>query len=420
MKKQLCFLAVSLLVGVILTELTLCLFFPIWDPCEDWKSRRSDLKYIESQFSPYEEYVFYPEAELPLMDGEIRFSVNNMGFRGPDIATPKPPDEYRIFMVGGSTTECLYLDDSRTVTSTLQAFLDREYPGDIDFKVYNAGKGGDKTFDHIAMISHRIVHLEPDMIILFAGLNDLLAAIGGVDYTHLPEITYHRCTFIDAARYFLTEFQIPRYVWRIFTSPSDEDIMQAIPFHSHYKRQIGLAASYPPAGEPPQMDLTSYATNMRSIIGIARANNIRLVLMTQATTWNSEVDSTATDWHWMNACNGQRYRETDMDRAMEAYNDVTRQLAEEYQVPLLDLAKMIPKSRNLIYDDCHFNINGAHVAGTYLGQMLVDRREMIEAASAGGGRMGQASDYAAGRAVRLTPDSLSITHSNREPARSGK
>jgi hypothetical protein len=32
----------------------------------------------------------------------------------------------------------------------------------VDVRVYGAGRSGDKSFDHVAMVAHRIAHLEPD------------------------------------------------------------------------------------------------------------------------------------------------------------------------------------------------------------------------------------------------------------------
>ena len=39
-----------------------------------------------------------------------REDVNSLGYRGEDIAQPKPPDAYRIVAMGGSTTYGGYLD----------------------------------------------------------------------------------------------------------------------------------------------------------------------------------------------------------------------------------------------------------------------------------------------------------------------
>lgn len=371
MTRRLGFVFISVVVAVILTEMTLTLFFRIDDPYRLCKRDREGPRYIESQFFPNERYIFYPEPELSGMAAQARFTTDNLGFRGSEIHTPKPPNEYRIFMVGGSTTECLYLDDTATVPARLQYVLNRRLPSETSYRVYNAGKGGDQTCDHIAMISQRIVRLQPDMIILLAGLNDLLAAINKVDYLHLPDRQSPTVSFLDITKYFLTEFQIPRRLYCLFHRQSESEAMQEIPFHSSYKRQAALCSSHPVAATGPRTDLSHYAENLRTIIGIAMAHKIKLVCVAQATTWNSTVDPGAAEWHWLLLQNGIRYSDRSMDAAMEAYNDVTRRLAREFDLPFLDLAQLLPKSREYIYDDCHFNIKGAATVAAMLGEMLI-------------------------------------------------
>src|SRR5437867_3747247 len=49
---------------------------------------------------------------LPGIVGQTHFTTESHGLRYPrEIAVPKPSGTYRIFCVGGSTTECTYLDD---------------------------------------------------------------------------------------------------------------------------------------------------------------------------------------------------------------------------------------------------------------------------------------------------------------------
>ena len=371
MVRRLGFVSISVAVAIVLTEVTLNLFFRIDDPYRLYKRVREGPRYIESQFFPNERFIFYPEPELSGMAAQTRFTTDNLGFRGSDIHMPKPPNEYRIFMVGGSTTECLYLDDTATVPARLQSTLNRRLPSETTYRVYNAGKGGDQTCDHVAMISQRSAHLQPDMMILLAGLNDLLAAMNKVDYLHLPERPGTTVSFLDMSKYFLTEFQIPRRLYHLLHRQSESEVMQEIPFHSSYNRQVALCNSHPVAAAGPRTDLSHYAENLRTIIGVAMAHKITLICVAQATTWNSTVDPGAAEWHWLLLQNGIRYSDRSMDAAMGAYNDVTRRLAREFNLPFLDLAQLLPKSREYIYDDCHFNIEGAEIVGAMLGEMLI-------------------------------------------------
>jgi lysophospholipase L1-like esterase len=167
-------------------EMWLRLVHPLPDPYEHVKWREDDVRpqYVASQFDPHLQVTFIAEAGLPGILGRTSFSTNNAGFRGDPLRVPKPPDEIRVFMVGGSTTECLVLDDADAVTAVLQRELQKGIRAGRTVKVYGAGKSGDRTDDHLAMIVHRVLLLEPDLVIVFPGINDLRAAIAGYDFRH--------------------------------------------------------------------------------------------------------------------------------------------------------------------------------------------------------------------------------------------
>lgn len=368
---------ISMTVITIIGEICLTLFFPIDDPYQMAKdSRNQNFKYIESQFLPHQDYTFYPEPELSRMSKQAHFTTNNMGFRGSDIIQPKPKGEFRIFMIGGSTTECLFLDDTLATTFLLERYINRHLKKEKDIRVYNAGKSGDRSYDHIAMISQRLVHLQPDMLIVFAGINDLTAAIYEADYTHPFVESGATLSLGRLLIYLATEFQLPRrfyYLIRRFSGgQSDDDILRAISYRSEYKRMVELRRSHPVSDKFPRIDLDSYRSNLKSIIGLARVHNIRLLLMTQATTWNSEIDPETTDWQWATFRNGITYSEQNLETALKEYNGVMRQLAAENKLLLFDLAGSIPKSLEFFYDDCHFNINGAEWTAEKLGVYLIE------------------------------------------------
>ena len=100
---------------------------------------------------------------------------------------------------------------------------------------------------------------------------------------------------------------------------------------------------------------------------------MRLIFMTQQTTWNSSVDPAVKDWQWMVYRAGTRYRPEALDEAMESFNQVMRQVALKNGVPVCDIARTMPKSLQFFYDDVHFNINGAHKAATSLASFLIDK-----------------------------------------------
>ncbi|MCK4235621.1 MAG: hypothetical protein KAX38_00785, partial [Candidatus Krumholzibacteria bacterium] len=85
---------ISLSIAVLLSEIGLRALLPSSD---DYCAHK-----------PYLHITFEPSPEImPGVEGRSRFLVNSRGIRGDEFL---PDDTYRILAIGGSTTECHYLD----------------------------------------------------------------------------------------------------------------------------------------------------------------------------------------------------------------------------------------------------------------------------------------------------------------------
>jgi len=358
----------SLGMALLAAELLLRFVHPFPDPLLPMKrvvSVSTGSAYVPSAYPPHYRKRVHSEPGLPGLDTLPRtFSTNNLGYRGDSLAIPKAPGEVRVFMVGGSTTACVFLDDRETVTRRLQDRLRAAYPGQ-DVRVYGAARSGDRSWDHVAMVSQRIAHLEPDLIVVFAGMNDLFAGANGRDY--LMRDTARPPTLKMLLAQASTEFQLPRLVFRAFSrvDPSSIDIRGEV------RPLAARARALPLADGPPRENVRPYEENLRTLAGVARAQGARMVFMTQATTWNAR-DPRPSERHWMVGTR-VRYREADLDAAMERYNDAMRRAAAASGTPVFDLARSIPKSADFFYDDVHFNVAGADTAAAMLSRFIVDR-----------------------------------------------
>ncbi len=363
-------LALATVAGLVLAaEIVLRVAAPVADPT------RSTAQHVSEQ-NPYIRFE-YPrgyaaatevEPGLPGMEGRHFFTTNSYGFRGDSLIVPKPPREYRVFVVGGSTAECFYLDDADDLARVAQNALAADTTRVV--KVYNVGLSGTASDDHVAMIAQRLVHLEPDAIVIMAGVNDLRRSIQGFDYLHYAREGVATPPFY---RRLLLHSQIGRRVvyFKRRVDPDPDRVLEARTLKSDYARKVALQQASPPAHEPVRVDTTSYRTNLRTMAGIARTNGFALVFVTHPSSWNSQVDPSIRAHHWMCTYDGVVYPEDQMDAALERLNDVMRAVAAEDAVPLYDLARAIPKSSEYFYDDCHFNRNGARTAGDGIAQFVI-------------------------------------------------
>ena len=370
----------SWLISIAASEVFLRTFIPLPDPYEALKTP-CQCHYIPSQFSPNFRLSLEAEEGLPGIPGKNVFTTNNMGFRGDNLASPKPQGEFRIFIVGGSTAECITVDDSQAINTALQNELTRDIPAGITAKVYNAGKSGDRSDDHIAMIVHRLVHLEPDMIVVFAGFNDLSASINNADYLHYrSNRDEKRLTARTVVMMLVTEFELGRRVHNVIrslTGKTDRQVFEEIPVKTNYREKVKVRLSVPVSNETPRTDLPAYRRNLTTIEGVARAHGIRLIFMTQPSSWNSSIDPSIRNWHWITYRAGKTYSEDSMDAALTLMNNIMLEVSTERGVPVLDLAKSIPKSTEFFIDDVHFTAKGAQEIGTQLASFIRGGRGFI-------------------------------------------
>jgi len=124
----------------------------------------------------YKSIIQYP---LPLVHYEPdqktdTVSINSHGFRGEEFEKEKINDrEYRIFVLGGSVLYGLYAtSDNTTISGYLQEFYN-EFTTDRDVRVINAGANGHESFAETYLVKNKIIDLNPDLIIVLDGWNDL-------------------------------------------------------------------------------------------------------------------------------------------------------------------------------------------------------------------------------------------------------
>lgn len=111
---------------------------------------------------------------LPSQDlGSIQ--INSIGLRAPEILPT--PDRPRIVVVGGSAAFGLGVGGPGTLPSALGRLLS-------DSEVLNAGVVGYHSSQELALVVHKLLDLQPSLILAFNGWNDLFEAIWWERFGH--------------------------------------------------------------------------------------------------------------------------------------------------------------------------------------------------------------------------------------------
>ena len=110
-------------------------------------------------------------------------TINDLGFRGAEFSEIKPPNTYRIFMIGGSTMiGSGATSDETTKPGILQKIFDSDNSTTQKIEVINGAAFGHNSNTEYDLITQKLVNYQPDLIIIFDGLNDLKAD-HAVNYT---------------------------------------------------------------------------------------------------------------------------------------------------------------------------------------------------------------------------------------------
>jgi lysophospholipase L1-like esterase len=103
--------------------------------------------------------------------GPIR--INSLGFRGPELESPKPEGRARLAFLGGSTTFCAEASSLATTwpDRVVQGLAARHPERTFDY--VNGGAGGYSTEQSLLNLEHRVAPLEPDVVLVYHATNDL-------------------------------------------------------------------------------------------------------------------------------------------------------------------------------------------------------------------------------------------------------
>ena len=114
--------------------------------------------------SVYTELIPYAESS----------NLNSLSFRGPEFSEIKPPNTYRIFMVGGSTMfGSGGSSDDTTIPGILQKMFDSDNSITQKIEVINAGFSGANHITEYDLINQKLVTFSPDLVIVYDGWNSL-------------------------------------------------------------------------------------------------------------------------------------------------------------------------------------------------------------------------------------------------------
>ena len=271
--------------------------------------------------------------------------VNRYGLEGDDFPRAKPPGEYRIACLGGSTTHRMdagYLRDSLKIL----------HPGG-SIRIINGGMATYTTAETLIAYMFKISYLEPDLIMVYHAINDVFPEAcyreSKPDYSQYRKMWKHTIrlpgVFYRAMRYscflkLMHYFFVQRYfdVWSYSLHPlkmPPVDVMKNInspSFGQYFKK------------------------NMSRLINTAQGEGVKVMLVTFV------FGKTATE---------------PRQAGINKLNTITRTLASENGCYLMDLEQILKNkgdSTSMFADEVHFSLEGERWKTERIAEFIKDNR----------------------------------------------
>lgn len=358
----------------------------------EWSSRAlsPDEFYV---WPPHFQHTFDPTPGLIQgVEFPSRLTINELGIRG-----RMPEDsEYNILAIGGSTTICAMLDDSKAWPRRLEENLNASLgPGTA--WVGNVGRPGHTTTQHILQTEKLLAkHDFVDAIILLVGANDMMIVLAGTD----PEVARqflrppppeHEILAMAFALTPDSEEHLPWYsrnfvsrtARRLSWSPAKRSGGLA-PMDSNgqflrtvrgYRKNASTLRSELPDLKPA---LARYKRQLEEIIDIGSAAGVRVIFMSQPALWKADLNEAERDLLWMGGPPLNRLKDAAtyfsveaLAEALNAYNDTLLRVCQSRNVDCVDAAAVVPRDPRFFYDDAHFTEKGAELIATTAASQLL-------------------------------------------------
>jgi lysophospholipase L1-like esterase len=289
-----------------------------------YESRRFIHPYLGETYKPHHRVSHRtPEGE------RFEYTLNNYGFRGEDIPDRKPDGASYVVTLGGSTTACNEYPWEKTWPGVMEQRL-RTAPGTEQVHVYNAGMAGATSYRSMLVFLNFLTRVPPDLVIVYEAVNDL-----GPD---LPSRARYfrdignREQFMHRWSYFLIELA------RRTQNPLVLKLTGVSDFLYNFAR--------------PTPPFRYHEENYRNIAYLARGYRIPVMFMTQPLMPDSAVT--------------------------RDINSSTLSLGDELNVPVFDLARVMPHDSDYFLPDrVHYTARGNRWIGEHAAGWIIDQRLLL-------------------------------------------
>jgi len=319
------------------------------------------------------EYYLAKTDNLKIQD--YPFRIDNDGYILPHNNYDNP--DHKIIFIGGSTTECMYVTEDNRFPYLAGQLIEERTKKQINS--YNAGAAGNSSIHSLDILLNKIIPMNPDVVIIMHAINDY--SILAYDHTYWPVDT-PRSELITINDYFpklpketflwhfkgLFKITYPNIYERIFILK--ENIIhpniqkQTEPFDEWANRRHLIKE------RDFELMQKEYRWAIELLVTVCKGHGILPVLMTQANRFKDNPDDITLKSLEPMLSAGIDYKTFKLE--YDRFNQISREVASSNNIPLIDLANLVPQENVYMYDTVHYNDNGSQFVAKIISDSLTE------------------------------------------------
>lgn len=329
-----------------------------------------------------EEIVLNKNIKTKTTYGDVTVvkQINSLGFIGDDY--PTNPEEYlKIFTIGGSTTACDALETEDTWPEQLAMRLRQDIK---NLWLNNAGFAGHSTYGHNILYKDHVSEYKADYVFYLIGVNDvglktrsindnvLAASRDTQNYSLWGKIYYFMTEKIRIVSN-ITNLLRSYKAYQLNINDLDFDIEKVVLEEDDEELEKILLEHH------KKYYLSSYRQRVQKLINQTLKSGAQPILLTQPYLGGDDIidevtgvslgkiafplgaswAGVSTDWD-IPIDKSRMVNANLMWKVLELYNQVVRDVAEEMNVVMVDMGRLMPKDTRYYYDMMHYTAAGSH------------------------------------------------------------
>ena len=346
-------LVTSFLFAVILSEAVL---FTIGDEVPSYKKSESARYVVFREHVPNSEIEFLRPGQRGEFD-VLRIDIDANGFIKSTLNESRDKPDFTFLFLGGSTTETALVDPSQRFVDLVGRRVSSEL--DVQVETLNAGVSGNNSLHSLVSFLAKGIAVDPDFVVVMHNVNDLMSLrwMGSYWGENHPRPAVGRFpgsfeSMIEKIKSVI-RLSIPR-------------------LHSRMAALIskGSSGEWAAVQNKTTMDanliLNNFHSSLSSLVAISRCWGVEPILMTQPSLISH--DSSIFLSEFQNADPGKF-----ADLHSQA-NDLIRQVGEDWDVDVIDLAMLVPPDRRYFYDSVHVNNEGSALIASFISEYIIEHQ----------------------------------------------